>query len=961
MPSVRGSGGTLVGDRSATTEKTEKGESGMAKKPLRLTGKARPRRATSARARIATTAMSSSTSVESVNSPIIGVGASAGGLEAFSQLLQHLSPLSQLSFVLVQHLSPRHESALPALLAARTHLQVVPVTDGMPIEPGHVYVIPPNVQITAEDRHLNVEPRPLTRSQYTPIDRFFQSLAKSEQNRALGIILSGTASDGAVGLREIKAAGGITIVQRPETAKYDGMPRAALATGMVDLSLSPSEIADHLSDIEQHPYVAPAEKWPNVEKSGPSDAQLDEILTLLHRASGVNFKQYKPTTVKRRLLRRMALARVADVIDYIQYLHEHQQEVLALHRDLLLQVTRFFRDPESFDTLLVHAFPHLANRSDADATIRIWVPGCASGEEAYSVAIAFTEFLDTRPSAGRVQIFATDVSETAIEHARAGLYPHSITDDVSPERLARFFVKTDGGYKIGRTLRDWCIFARHDLTRDPPFSRLDLVVCRNVLIYLELALQRRLISTFHYALKPAAMLMLGPAETTGYQHLFTVLDKKWRLYQKATIDVGLPVAVAPEHAISAAQPRTVGPRELPPPPAHIAPDEATRLILQRFAPAGVVVDENLRILQFRGQTGLFLEPASGEPSLNLLKMAREGLIYALRTATHEARRLGHPVRREGVRIRDHKGSHHVNVEVLPLEGSSARHLLVLFEQAGATAGKPAGKRKLGRDRQEFGRKNADERMSDLTRELAASREYLQSIIQELEAANEELQSANEEILSSNEELQSTNEELDTAKEELQSTNEELTTVNDELHSRNEELTRVNSDLVNLLASVQIPIVIVGEDLRIRRFTPMAERMLNVIPSDVGRPIGQINPNIVCPDLSELIVETIESVAPRGAGGSGSERPLVLIADPPVQEPRQPNRGRGGGAARPGIRATPRTPNRPHPPQPGAVDRGARRAGDDSRCGFTRAHGERGGIAPVSCHEPRSGWRGDRRS
>ena len=489
--------------------------------------------------------MSSSTRVEGINPPIIGVGASAGGLEAFSQLLQHLSPQSQLSFVLVQHLSPRHESALPALLAARTHLQVVPVTDGIPIEPGHVYVIPPNVQITAEDRHLNVEPRPLTRSQYTPIDRFFQSLAKSEQNRALGIILSGTASDGAVGLREIKAAGGITIVQRPETAKDDGMPRAALATGMVDLSLSPSEIADHLSYIEQHPYVAPAEKWPIVEKAGPSDAQLDEILTLLQRASGVNFKQYKPTTVKRRLLRRMALARVADVIDYVQYLHEHQQEVLALHRDLLIHVTRFFRDPESFDALAGARLPapreQVRRRWDAPhlgPRLRKRRGGVQRRHRAHGISRQ-SPFRRTRAdlrdrrqrdrdrAGARRPLSALDRGRCLAGAAGAVLREDGqrIQDRQDATRLVHLRAPRSHARPAVLAPRSGGLPERPDLpgARASKAPDLERFTTRSIQL---------------------ACLMLGPAETTGYQHLFTVLDKKWRLYEKATIDAELPVAVS---------------------------------------------------------------------------------------------------------------------------------------------------------------------------------------------------------------------------------------------------------------------------------------------------------------------------------------------------------------------------------------------------------------------------------
>jgi two-component system CheB/CheR fusion protein len=793
---------------------------------------------------------------------VVGIGASAGGLEAFSQVLSSLSPEAKVAIVFVQHLSPQHESALPVLLASRTPLPVIQVTEGLRIEPQHVYVIPPNVQMGITDGTLHLLPRTTDRFQFTPIDFFFQSLSRWAQNRAVGIILSGTASDGAAGIKEIKAAGGITIAQDPSSAKYDGMPRAAIATGMVDLVLSPAAIAEHLAQIETHPYlesVAPPGQQPDVT---PSEDQLAEIFALLRRVSGVDFRQYKMPTVKRRLLRRMALHRLTDPRTYVQFLRENPKEVGFLYQDLLIHVTRFFREAESFSVLSGTVFPALVEERSEDEPLRIWVPGCATGEEAYSVGIVLMEALGDQAASRRVQIFATDVSEVAIEQARAGFYPASIAADVSPERLRRFFTKVDGGYKINKALRDACVFARHDLTRDPPFSRLDLIVCRNVMIYLDVALQKRLVSVFHYSLKSNGFLMLGPAETTGHQSLFAVVDKRWRLYRKAPIDVVLPLSLSVERfshlpaAVHAVRPAVKGEKRS----VH---DEATRVLLQRYGPSSVVVDENLQIVQFRGQTGDFLEPPAGEPNLNLLKMAREGLLFPLRSALQVARRKHRLVRKEGLLVRRNGNWHKINLEVVPLSASGSGHLLVAFEE-GATAtarrrastdgGGPRGRIQTKRD--------ADERVEGLTRELAANRDYLQSIIQELEAANEELQSANEEILSSNEELQSTNEELDTAKEELQSTNEELNTVNEELHSRNDELSHVNSDLINLLATVDSTILIVGDDMCIRRFTPTAERVLNLIPGDIGRPVGHINMNLVSEDVEALTKETIETMRSR---------------------------------------------------------------------------------------------------
>ena len=790
---------------------------------------------------------------------VVAVGASAGGLDAFSQILERLARTPNVAFVFLQHLSPQHESTLPALLAAKTPLPVVQATDGIRIEANHVYVMPPNVHMEVVDGCLGLLPRPHDRSQFTPIDLFFESLARWAQERAIGVILSGTASDGAVGIKEIKAVGGFTIAQTPASAKYDGMPRAAIATGMIDLVLSPSEIAEHISHVRNHPYLVRQDGRDSGGELEPTGAQFTELFALLRRAGGIDFRQYKTPTVKRRLLRRMALHRLTEVNAYLEYLREHQNEASALCRDLLIHVTRFFRDPDSFKSLEAHAFPEITLER-GEETIRVWVPGCATGEEAYSVAIVLIEALGERAAERKVQIFATDVSDSSIEQARSGTYPASISAEVSPERLKRFFTRSDGGYRVSKTLRDMCVFARHDLARDPPFSRLDLIVCRNVLIYLDVMLQKRLISEFHYALKPRGFLMLGSAETAGSQAALALIDKKWRVYRKAVqghVTFAMPQERGPELRAGSEAIVAVGRGQGRP-----VQDEANRVILDKYGPAAVVVDTSLEIVHFRGHTGPYLEAPSGEPSLNVLKMARGGLLFPLRSMLNAVRRNRRPVRKEGVLVQRDGDWRAINLEVLPLVPARGDYTLVLFETPPAAPSETKAGRTAVRGPERARRVPQDGRISDLRRELAASREYLQSIIQELEAANEELQSANEEILSSNEELQSTNEELDTAKEELQSTNEELNTVNEELHSRNEQLGRVNSDLVNLLGNVDLPIVIIGDDMTLRRFTPAAQRLFNLIPGDVGRPIGQINPNIVCDNLESLIRTTIDGIEPQ---------------------------------------------------------------------------------------------------
>jgi two-component system CheB/CheR fusion protein len=801
---------------------------------------------------------------------IVGVGASAGGLEAFSQLLQALPPKPGFSMVLVQHLAPQHESALAVLLSGRTDLPVVQATEGVRVEQNHVYVIPPNVQMGIRNERLHLSPRPSDPSQYTPIDFFLRSLADSVQERAIAVILSGTASDGTGGVREVKSVGGITIAQTPDSAKYDGMPRSAIATNLVDLVLSPPEIAKELVHIASHPLRRHRGEMPIAgapdDAVAPREEHLEQVFTMLRAATGVDFRRYKRPTIERRLQRRMVLNKVTRIDQYLKLLRENSGEVQSLYQDILIHVTRFFREPDSFAAIGSHLLPKLLENQRDDQPIRVWVPGCSTGEEAYSVAIVLLESLGERAGTVPIQVFATDISNAAIEHARTGLYPETIASDVSAERLRRFFSKVDGGHRVNRPVRDLCVFARQDLTRDPPFSKLDLILCRNVLIYMGAELQRKLMSVFHYALKPTGFLVLGAAETIGlHSELFGIADKKHRIYQKKPVsaaEVHLPLDYAGAVGVGMQVRRdTAAARD----DVKSVQSEANRVIQERYAPPGVIVDANLHVVQFRGQTGAFLEPPPGDPSTSLLKMAREGLLHGLRSAVQEARRTKTAVRRKGIRVRSNGGWRATCLEVVPLAAAERPHFLILFhadDGTSATVSEPVG---AARGRQRRGRTEpasiANGHVARLEQELASSREYLQSIIQELEAANEELQSANEEVLSANEELQSTNEELDTAKEELQSTNEELNTVNEELHGRNEELSRLNSDLMNLLGSVQIAIVIVSADLRIRRFTPMAERVLNLIPADVGRPIGHIKPNIDCPDLEEQIVQVIDTVTP----------------------------------------------------------------------------------------------------
>src|SRR5262245_1588930 len=520
---------------------------------------------------------------------VAGVGASAGGLEAVSALLRGLPADPGIAIVFVQHLAPRHESALVTLLSGQSALPVVQAVEGMRVEPNHVYVIPPNTQMVIADEALHLRPRPGDRTQYTPVDSFLSSLASAAGSRTIGVILSGTASDGALGMRDIKAAGGVTVVQSPDSAKYDGMPKAAIATGLIDLVLTPEEIGAKLVQLSHHAYTRASD--PASVDLPLADAQLREVFDLLRPASGVDFRHYKLPTIKRRLYRRMSLHRVNDPADYVKLLRTDANEVRSLYQDLLIHVTRFFREPESFEALAQDVFPAILEGRSPDQPIRVWVSGCATGEEAYSLAIALTEYLQRDHSDKRVQIFATDVSETAIEQARTGLYPLSIEGDVTADRLRRFFTKHDGGYRVTKMIRDLCVFARQDLTKDPPFSRLDLILCRNVLIYLDAVLQKKLLSVFHYALNPNGFLVLGQAETVGAQGtLFSLVDKKFRVHRKKATQT-LPTMTFPVD-YSAAALVSKQPRQEPHGAAQekLLLNEVSRILTDRFAPPGVVVD-----------------------------------------------------------------------------------------------------------------------------------------------------------------------------------------------------------------------------------------------------------------------------------------------------------------------------------------------------------------------------------
>jgi two-component system CheB/CheR fusion protein len=796
-----------------------------------------------------------------VTFPGVGLGGSAGGIEAVSRLLRALPTDTGMAFIAVQHLSPTHASVLADILARETRMPVAEIHDGTALAPDRVYVMPPNASLVVRDGVLHLAPLAEKRVPSRGIDSFMRSLAEDIGHLSVGVVLSGSDADGTQGLAAIKAAGGITFAQ-DASAMHDSMPRSAVAAGCVDFELPPERIAEELTRIARHAYVAPVPPG-EVARS----REMTRILEVLRAATDVDFSNYKPNTLYRRISRRAVLHKCESLADYVKYLQGNAAEVDALYSDILINVTSFFRNAEAFEALKARVFPRITQERGRHEPVRIWVQGCSTGEEAYSLAIAFTEYCEATGRGVPLQIFATDLSGASVERARIGLYSKAIASDLSADRLRRFFVEVDGSYRIAKSIRDKCVFAKHNVLTSPPFSNIDLVTCRNLLIYLEPVLQQKLLPVLHYALRPHGYLWLGGSETIGaFRDLFDLEDAKHKIYSKKpgrsralapTLLGGIPLG-----------PLSSGPRTGPSLEAGLstadALKEADRILLGRYSPPGVLVNDALEIVQFRGDTTRWLAPASGKASLSLLKMLREGLLVAVRAAIQKARREGQPVREAGLRVRTDSQWLPVDIEVIPVGCEAGREAacLILFEEPHTDPPRRNREEPRPAPPEPFGKDAAEREVSRLNRELTATREYLQSVIEQQEAANEELQSANEEVQSSNEELQSINEELETSKEEIQSSNEELATVNDELHTRNLELTQSNNDLVNLLASVQMAIVMLGEDLRIRRFTPMAEKMLNLIPADVGRPISDIKLNITVPDLEPLLTEAIETVSTR---------------------------------------------------------------------------------------------------
>ncbi|HYJ38040.1 MAG TPA: chemotaxis protein CheB, partial [Chitinophagaceae bacterium] len=741
--------------------------------------------------------------------PIVAIGASAGGLEAITELLKNLSPETGMAYVYVQHLDPSHESMLSSILARATKMKVVEARESLPIEANHLYVIPANKDLSIADGVLGLNPRKAKPALHMPVDQFFLSLAEKQKEGSIGIVLSGNASDGTLGLKAIKTAGGITFAQ-DETAKFQSMPKSAIAEGAVDMILPPREIAKELERLAQKTdIIRQLVKDESEDEVSDKNEDLTLIIQLLKKSTGVDFTHYKMNTIKRRIIRRMLLYKLETLKEYGAYLKQHSGEVSVLYSDLLINVTNFFRDEDSFEYLKKTIFPKILKSKAANEPTRIWVPACSTGEEAYSIAIIIKEIMGEHAMSPLVQIFATDLSELAIGKARLGLYTRNDLVDVSPKRLQRFFTKVDSSYRITKTIRDMCVFAPHNIFKDPPFSRMDFISCCNLMIYLDTILQKKIIATFHYALNNNGYLMLGKSETIGASgQLFAQVEKKYKIYNRkkdttARSMIEMTNRIPGSDKIESVTHKRIHQRAVD--PEFDLEKLVDNTLLTKFTPASVVVNHDLEILQFRGSTGNFLEPSPGKASLNLLKMAKPGLAFELRNAIHKANKSGNPIRKTGLEVKTNGSVRLVTVEVTPLMANGEEKLyLIIFEELPES---------VKQDLKSVYPK--DKVIKQLQDELNTLREDMRSIVEEQEASNEELQSANEEIVSSNEELQSINEELETSKEEIESTNEELMTINTELQVRNEQLAESYEYAEAMFSTIREAVLVLDVELRVK--------------------------------------------------------------------------------------------------------------------------------------------------
>jgi two-component system CheB/CheR fusion protein len=796
--------------------------------------------------------------------PIVGIGASAGGLEALELFLANVPENSGMAFVIVQHLDPTHKGIMVELLQRGTPMKVFQIKDRMRVEANCVYVIPPNKDLSILHGVLNLFAPLAPRGLRLPIDFFFRALAEDQQEHSIGVILSGMGTDGTLGLRAIKEKGGSVFVQSPDTAKFDGMPRSAVDAGLADVIAAVEELPANINAYVHH---APLFTKPNPSTRSDSGKHLldedqakssiEKVILILRAQTGHDFSLYKKTTIHRRIERRIGLHHMDNIATYVRLLRENPQEVELLFNELLIGVTNFFRDPAAWESLKTDALPKLLAKRTPDQALRAWVPACSTGEEAYSLAMLFQEALDSlKPHHAaknfKLQIFATDLDLHAIERARAGVYPQNISADVSAERLRRFFVKEERGYRVSKSIREMVIFAPQNIIMDPPFTKLDLLTCRNLLIYLTPELQKKLLPLFHYSLKPDGILFLGTSETIGgFDELFAPVDAKMRLYRRR--EAGQPAqAVEFPTAFSKARPSAAA--RVIKPSVNIQ-TLADGLLLQTYSPAAVMTNENGDILYISGRTGKYIEPAAGKANWNIFVMAREGLRYELSGAFQKALRKKETVTLKDVTIGSNGGTQRIHVTIQPIQEAGELHgmVMIVFKDVAAPSVSKLSTKPVA------GRGAAAKNTTELKKQLEYFRMETQNMREEMQTSHEELQSTNEEMQSTNEELQSSNEELTTSKEEMQSMNEELQTVNNELQAKLDELSHVNSDMKNLLDSTDIATLFLDNTLCVRRFTAQTSKITQLIPADVGRPITDIASALLYPQLAEDAREVLRTL------------------------------------------------------------------------------------------------------
>ena len=806
------------------------GKAGHAPEPVRLRG-------------------SGAASAKPAAFPIIGIGASAGGLEALDQFFRHVPDRSGLAFVVVQHLDPTHKDMMVELLARATPMKVVQVKDRLMVEPDHVYVIPPNKNLSILHGVLHLLAPAAPRGLRLPIDFFFRALAADLRDRSVGVILSGMGSDGTLGLRAIKEQAGAVFVQAPASAKFDAMPRSAIDAGVADVVAPAEELAGKIVAYLAH---TPTGVRPELALASKTQSAIEKICILLRSQTGNDFSQYKRSTIYRRIERRMGLHQLDSIAGYVSYLQESPQEAALLFKELLIGVTSFFRDPPAWEQLTKKAIPALLAERGPGTALRAWVPGCSTGEEAYALAIAFKEALAGSRPTGRLslQIFATDLDKDAIERARQGNYPANIAGDVSADRLRRFFVEEEHGWRVGPEIREMVVFATQNIIMDPPFTKLDMLSCRNLLIYLTPELQKQLLPLFHYSLNPGGLLFLGSAESLGAAaELFSPVDGRARIYRR--LDVTGPAEPVEFPAAFHARPSAVEPSAAGKAPAPNLSALADRLLLQRFSPAAVLTNQQGDILHICGRTGKYLEPAAGKANWNVHAMAREGLRHELGSAFQKVLRERRPVVRAGLKMGSNGAVQSVDITVEPLLEPEGLRGMVLIAFADAAA--PPAVERVGKSRP------APAALARTERELRQAREELQTTREQMQTSQEELKSANEELQSTNEELQSTNEELTTSKEEMQSLNEELQTLNHELQAKVDDLSRANDDMRNLLDSTDIATLFLDARLNVRRFTAQMTKIIKLIPGDVDRPITDLASDLVYPELpadARMVLQTL---------------------------------------------------------------------------------------------------------